>query len=270
MGDELAAIRRTSGGPVTLSRLRAGLEALGIRAGDRLLVHSSLSALGFVAGGSQAVVEALMAAVGPDGLLVTLAFTSGLSDPADWRAPPVPADWIEPIRAEMPVYDPRLSPTRGVGAIAEAFRSAPGVVRSAHPQVSFAAWGTGAEAIAAPHALDAWLGDGSPLARLYEAEAQVLFLGTGYATCTSFHLAEHKAGTLRTMRTGLPARVDGARRWITVDAPDYDTGDFETIGAELDRRPGLGSRGPVGMAECRLLPVRGIVDAAVEWMRGPR
>ncbi|WP_395678616.1 aminoglycoside N(3)-acetyltransferase [Inquilinus sp.] len=270
MGDESAAIARTSGGPVTLSRLRAGLEALGVRAGDRLLVHSSLSALGFVAGGSQAVIEALMAAVGPGGLLAMPAFTSGLSDPAEWQAPPVPADWIEPIRAEMPVYDPRLSPTRGLGVIAEAFRSAPAVVRSTHPQVSFAAWGAGAEAIAAPHPLDAWLGEGSPLARLYQAEARVLFLGTGYATCTSFHLAQHKAGTLRTLRTGLPVRVDGVRRWITVDAPDYDTDGFEAIGAELDRRPALVARGPVGMAECRLLPIRGIVDAAVAWMRRPR
>jgi aminoglycoside 3-N-acetyltransferase len=196
MDGETAAIRRTQGGPVTLSRLRSGLQALGVRAGDRLLVHSSLSVLGFVAGGSQTVIEALMGAVGPDGLLVTPAFTSGLSDPADWQAPPVPADWIEPIRAEMPVFDPRLSPSRGVGAIAETFRTAPGVVRGDHPQSSFAAWGAGAEAIVTPHALEAWLGEGSPLARLYEAEARVLFLGTGYATCTSFHLAEHRAGRL--------------------------------------------------------------------------
>jgi aminoglycoside 3-N-acetyltransferase len=216
------------------------------------------------------VIEALIDAVGPAGLLVLPSFTSGLSDPAEWRAPPVPEDRLEPIRAEMPVYDPRLSPTRGVGAIAEAFRTAPGVVRSAHPQMSFAAWGTGAEAIVAPHALDAWLGEGSPLARLYEADARVLFLGTGYATCTSFHLAEHRAGRLATIRSGLPARVDGVRRWITVEMPDYGTDDFEAIGAELDRRPGLGAHGPVGMAACRLPPMRGIVDAAVEWMRRPR
>ncbi|WP_343716664.1 AAC(3) family N-acetyltransferase [Inquilinus sp.] len=270
MDGELAAIRRTGDGPVTLSRLRAGLEALGVRAGDRLLVHSSLSALGFVAGGSQAVIEALMAAVGPAGLLAMPSFTSGLSDPAEWRAPPVPADWIEPIRAEMPVYDPHLSPTRGLGVIAETFRSVPGVVRSAHPQVSFAAWGAGAETVITPHPLDVWLGEGSPLARLYEAEARVLFLGTGYATCTSFHLAEHKAGKLRTMRTGLPVRVDGVRRWVTIDAPDYDADDFETIGAVLDASPGLGAAGPVGMAHCRLLPIRGIVDAAADWMRGHR
>jgi aminoglycoside 3-N-acetyltransferase len=270
MDGELAVIRRTSGGPVTRSRLRAGLDALGVRTGDRLLVHSALSALGFVVGGSQTVIEALMEAVGPAGLLVMPAFTSDLSDPAEWQAPPVPADWIEPIRSEMPVYDPHLSPSRGVGVIAEAFRTAPGVVRSAHPQMSFAAWGEGAEAMVAPHALDAWMGEGSPLARLYEAEARVLFLGTGYATCTSFHLAEHRAGRLATLRSGLPAVVDGERRWITVEMPDYDTDGFEAIGAELDRRPGLVGRGPVGMADCRLLPLRGIVDAATEWMRGHR
>lgn len=270
MSGEEAAIARTTGGPVTASRLRAGLQGLGVRAGDRLLVHASLSALGFVPGGAQTVIEVLTALVGRTGLLVMPAFSSDLSDPAGWQAPPVPADWVDPIRAEMPVYDPRLSPTRGLGTIAEVFRSAPGVIRSLHPQVSFAAWGEGADAITAPHPLDGWMGEASPLARLYDAEARVLFLGTGYATCTAFHLAEHRAGKLRLTRTGLPAWVDGARHWITVDAPDYDDGDFETIGADLDAQLNPSASGQVGMAACRLLPMRMIVDAATEWMRGHR
>lgn len=171
MDGERAAISRTTGGPVTASRLRSDLHALGLLQGERLLVHASLSALGFVPGGVQTVLQVLMDVVGPSGLLAMPAFTTGLTDPAGWRNPAVPEDWIEPIRAETPVYDPYLSPSRGVGAISEAFRTAPGVVRSVHPQVSFAAWGTGAEAIVAPHELNAWMGETSPLARLYDVDA---------------------------------------------------------------------------------------------------
>lgn len=64
--DAIAATER----PATVSTLIADLEALGLRRDDVVIVHSSLSALGWVAGGAQAVVEALLAAVGPGGTIV--------------------------------------------------------------------------------------------------------------------------------------------------------------------------------------------------------
>ena len=75
--------------PITEQALRASLRALGLRAGMTVLVHSSLSSLGWVCGGSTAVIRALLAVVGADGTLVMPAHSAG-SDPAGWENPPVP------------------------------------------------------------------------------------------------------------------------------------------------------------------------------------
>jgi aminoglycoside 3-N-acetyltransferase len=174
---------------MTLARIADGLQTVGVRPSDRLLVHASLSAFGYVAGGAQTVVAALRAAVGPDGLLIMPAFTGQLSDPANWSAPPVPAGWWPIIRSQTPAFDPLVTPTRGMGAVCELVRTSPGAVRGPHPTVSFTALGRGAARIVAPHAVQAWLGEGSPLQRLYDLDAKVLFLGVGFGPAPPFILA---------------------------------------------------------------------------------
>ena len=147
MNGEVEAIGRTVGGPVTSAGISAGIAGLGVELGERLLIHASLSALGFVAGGAQAVVEGLKRAVGEGGLLAMPAFTSQLSDPVNWQVPPVPQDWWETIRSRAPAFDPASTPSRGIGAVCEALRTSTGAVRGDHPLHSFTAWGAGAEAV---------------------------------------------------------------------------------------------------------------------------
>ncbi|MBE0635892.1 AAC(3) family N-acetyltransferase, partial [Candidatus Bipolaricaulota bacterium] len=146
-------IKRTRG-PVTVKTQKAELSALGVRQGMVLLVHSSLSALGWVCGGPVAVITALQEAVGPEGTLVMPSYTGGLSDPQNWQHPPVPEEWKNTIRAETPAFDPLRSPTRGMGQIAETFRTWPGTVRSDHPRSSFCAWGAHAQYIVEAHPLE--------------------------------------------------------------------------------------------------------------------
>src|SRR4051794_36706454 len=119
MSTEAEVIAATQGGPVTAARLSGDLRVLGLGAGDRLLAHSSLSRLGFVPGGAQAVVEALLAVVGPAGLIVMPSFSAGLSEPANWSSPPVPPDWLDEVREALPAFDAALTPTRDMGVIAE-------------------------------------------------------------------------------------------------------------------------------------------------------
>ena len=147
--------------PVTIGGILRDLRRLGVEAGDALLVHSSLSSIGRVCGGPQAVVDALLRAVGDEGTLVmpVARFRSG-GDPhaghgADCRT---------------------LSHISRDGA----FRPPAGVVLRERA----AGGGDHGRTPATPQ-----FGEDSPLGRLYGMGAKVLLLGAGYHARTSYHLA---------------------------------------------------------------------------------
>ena len=198
--------------PATRQSLAGDLQQLGLCPGQVVLVHSSMSALGWVNGGPVAVIQALMDVLTPGGTLVMPAHSSEYSDPAHWENPPVPEAWQETIRQTMPLFDPRRTPTRGIGRIPELFRTWPEVLRSDHPQLSFAAWGRYAQFVTEGHDLAFSLGETSPLARVYDLDGHVLMLGTGYDSNTSLHLAEYRAPNPPLTQNGAPWLENGAAR----------------------------------------------------------
>src|SRR5436305_7006736 len=230
---EEAVIARTPA-PGTITSLAGDLRLLGVEPGMTLLVHSSLSALGWVCGGPVAVVRALMDVLTPAGTLVMPAHSANLSDPAQWQNPAVPPEWVPVIRATMPAFEPRLTPTYGMGQIVETFRTWPGVVRSAHPHTSLVAWGRHAERITSGHALDYSLGDGSPLARLYDLDGSVLLLGVGYGNNTSFHLAEYRAPGAAVTQEGAPLLLGGTRTWTVYRDIVLDDEPFPVLGSAFE------------------------------------
>jgi aminoglycoside 3-N-acetyltransferase len=268
---EADAVQRATT-PATIESLKKNFTALGIQPGMTLLVHSSLSALGWVSGGAVAVIYALEDVLGDEGTLVMPTHSSDLSDPARWENPPVSETWWQVIRDTMPAYDTDLTPTCKMGAISETFRKQRATLRSAHPQVSFAARGNQAERITNHHSLDHGLGEKSPLARIYDLNGWVLLLGVTHAKNTSLHLAEHRANypRKRMMRQGAPLMVNGARHWVEFDEQDWNDSDFDTIGTAFARELGLPHAGKIASANALLMPQCTLVDFAVQWMERNR
>lgn len=265
-------IERTVGRPATIDSLQRDLARLGVEPGMTLLCHSSLSALGWVCGGATAVILALENALGGAGTLVMPTHSTQLSDPSQWQAPPVPEAWWPIIREHMPAFRPDLTPTRGMGVIPETFRNRNDVLRSHHPHHSFAARGANAEVIVGEHSLHNGLGEGSPLARVYDLDGWILLLGVGHDSSTSLHLAEYRASfpSRQEETDGAPVRVDGRRQWVEVRGLNLNDDDFAMIGAAFAQETDHVCRGQIAQANALLMPQRALVDFSADWMEANR
>ena len=217
------------------------LAALGVKKGGVLVVHTSFRAVRPIEGGPLGLIEALRAAIGPDGTLVMPSWTGDDDEPFDPASTPASPD---------------------LGVVPDAFWRLPGVVRSNHP-FAFAAAGPQAERITSgplpipPHALE------SPIGRVYELDGQVLLLGVGHDSDTMLHLAELLAGVpyrlpkhCTLLQDGRPVRIDYAEN-------DHCCARF-AFADEWLRARGLQSEGLVGHAHSRLARARDIVKVALE------
>jgi aminoglycoside 3-N-acetyltransferase len=258
---------------ITRVDIARDLRALGLTDGRTLLVHASLRSMGWVDGGAATVVAALGESLGSRGTLVVPATTSDNSDSSRdhlARIAGLTPEQVKAYRDAMPPFDRARTPAQGVGRIAEELRTSPGAVRSAHPQSSFAAIGPLARFLMSRHRLACHLGEDSPLGKLYSLGAWVLMLGVGYQACTALHLAEYRytpSPPKRTYRCVVNYR--GRREWRSYRDVVLDDSDFTAIGALIDKEV-AGRHGYVGKAECRLMPMREVVDCATVWMRERR
>lgn len=153
------------------AKMASDLRALGIRPDDTILMHSSLSSLGWVDGGAETVIDTLLDVLS-DGTLL------------------VPALSFSSVTPENPHFSAKETKSC-VGAISEYFRKRPGVMRSIHPTHSVCGIGKHAEAMLSRHLeTDTPVGTASPFALLPEYGGKVLMLGCGLSPNTSMHGVE--------------------------------------------------------------------------------
>ena len=252
--------------PGTISSIRNDLRALGVMDGDVLVVHSSLSSMGWIAGGAAAVVDALLEVVGSRGTVSMPAHSGDWSDPSGWENPPVPSSWWPEIVEGRPAFDPYKTPLREMGVVAENLLLRRDTLRSSHPLHSHMANGRHASEIVSHHLLDDSFGDSSPLGRLYDMNAKVLLIGVGHGQNTSLHLAESRA------QWSGKSPVEFRSRVLTSDGPmtttwmgdEVDADDFEVLGQHVEQACEV-RVGKVAQANSRLVGMRTLVDAAVPW-----
>lgn len=256
---------------ITKEEIITELKNVGLEKNDVVIVHSSLKSMGYVCGGAQAVIEALITTVGCEGSIMMPTQSWKNLDPEEgvhWDADE--AEW-QIIRDHWPAYDKYITPTNTMGAVAEMFRTWPGSVRSDHPARSVCAWGKYAEYLTKDHTLSNIFGDGSPISRLYDLDAKVLLLGVGYDKNTSIHLADERADYPGKHHCIEHSAVleNGVRVWKEYSTLYVDGEDFVEIGADFEKE-GRVNQGKIGNAVIKLMRQRDIVDYAVKWIEKNR
>lgn len=260
---------QTTKSPNTKYSLVNDLKALGIKNGDIIIAHASLSKLGWTVGREVTIIDALLEAIGQEGTLIMPSQTGENSDPIYWQNPPVPQEWVSIIKENMPPYDPKRSPTRSMGKVVDALLAHPLCMRSNHPQVSFCGIGKEASTILNDHQLSPGLGSGSPLQKLYDHQAKILLLGVGYDNCTSLHLSESKQQNIKWHTQGSRMIIDGNSQWITFEEICYDDEDFAMLGEDFEKIHSV-SISKVGNATCRLIDMQALCDFAFDWFKTHR
>jgi len=238
---------------------------IGLKPGMNVLVHSSLSKIGWVTGGAVSVIQALMDVITKEGNIVMPAHSGDYSDPTNWSNPPVPEAWINDIKENMPAFRKAVTPTRGIGIIPEIFRSFPDVKRSYHPCFSFTAWGKDSDYITKDHSLDYGLGEDSPLGKFYELDGYILLIGVNHDRNTSFHLSEIRSGVRDEFNNEGPILVNGERVWQKFKDIEFDSDIFNKIGKAYEDQRDI-KKGKIGLAPSKLFNQREAVDFAEKWL----
>jgi|LSQX01.3.fsa_nt_gb aminoglycoside 3-N-acetyltransferase len=150
------------------------LKQLGITEGDTILVHSSLSRLGYVDGGAAAVVSALLQTVGPNGTVGVPTFCGNTGI----------------YLAGQRDYNINSSPSI-LGVISETVRTTPKALRSLHPTHSASFLGPNAAFLVEDHHLDNTpIGGRSPYRRLVDIGGKIVLLNVTLEYLTNFHTIE--------------------------------------------------------------------------------
>lgn len=265
-------LKLVKGTPLTRSALAEALAELGVKKGDTLLVHSSVSACGYMEGGAKAFVEGILDAVdAQQGTALFPAFTR----PYIYLGSNVNKGW------NYRPYDPADPEQIWVGEIPKAvLEEFPGAVRSEHATHSWAGLGArAAELTGAQRLTDPPASESSPLAKALEAGGKVLYIGTGLGPSTFLHYLEtvnnapflqpavcrvrEPGGSLRTVL--LEKHLPGHRDFYRKDAEDCK---FFRRGVE----EGLVIREiPFGMAKLQLIDLRNFYEVGMKlWKEDPR
>jgi aminoglycoside N3'-acetyltransferase len=187
-------------GAATRDTLRRDIEAIGIGAGDTVLVRANVGAIGRVRGGlGESFIGALQDAVGPQGTLVSLAFTRTF-----------------PLFRLDRSYVFRDDTATTSGALPKLLLETPGRVRSRHPTNSFVAIGARAAEVLEGH--DESSSSFEPMGRVVALGGRQLVVGCvdespGF---TTVHWAQHTLGlstrSLLRNRVGVLYERDGQVR----------------------------------------------------------
>lgn len=254
----------------TRETLADDFRALGVKAGDIIMLHASYRAVRPVSGGPDAVLDGLIDAVMPGGGLVMF---------ASWDQSPYDAftkgDLSEVEKEAWPAFDPQTAcvrPTHG-GAVGACLARRKDACRSRNPDRSLLAFGAAVPLIA-DHQFDHGFGPGSPLQSLHECGGKSLNLGAPLYTATILHYAEYLADVpgKRFVHYEVPILESGRKAWHPVTQMNRDAFVESADGLDPDyleqailayMTTGRHTEAKVGAAKAYLFEMSDLVSFAV-------
>jgi aminoglycoside 3-N-acetyltransferase len=252
------------------AELADGFRRLGVAAGDIVMLHASVRAVGEVAGGPDQIHLALKDALTADGTLIMYASCPQYVDEVG-RGNLTPEQEHE-VLDKLPTFDPYTARSqRENGALVELFRSYSGT--RVNPHVArFAVWGKQADRLIEGQPWNYAFGHGSLLERFVILDGKILLLGCDHDAVTFLHYAEHivEVPGKRAARFKVPVEENGARVWREME--EFDTADgahaawpagcfARIVDGYLAKTRNAG--GLVGHAPSVLLPARELLDYAL-------
>ena len=236
---------------VTRESIGRDLSGLGLSGGDAVFFHGSMKALGWVEGGADAVIDAFLDVVGPEGLVIvpTLSWTFAHGEFARY------------------VFDPKETPSR-VGRISDTLWRRPNAFRSAHPTHSIAGIGRRAEELVAGHDRTSTFGKDGPYWRYVDWGAKILFLGVDMRSNTTLHAIEDWLDLpYLEVEKATVKGSDGKPKIVEVTKSPGGHRDFYRKGSKVERlleRAGIIRRGKVGAADTLWMTSQEMVDVVVK------
>lgn len=237
------------------SILEKQLVQLGVKRSGVLFVHSSVKSVGKTQNGADTILDALIGAVGEEGMLCCATHT--------WNT----------VGSKTDVFDPKNTPSC-TGILGMVLLEREGAVRSLHPTHSMAVYGKGAaEFVSGEQYCHSPCPREGCCGKLLDADAQVLFLGVPLTKNTFIHGVEEWCG--------IKNRLSAEHKcYIVMENSELFEANFAFHSAPIPdvsqnygkllpvfRAEGIAREGKVGDADCVLCSCRDMYDVTSRLLR---
>jgi len=202
-------------------QLANDIRKLGIEAGDTMMLHASVRAVGEIAGGPDQIHLALKDVLTAQGTLIMYASCPRYYDEVGRGN--LTKEQEEEILEKLPAFDPLTARSaRDHGPLVEFFRTYPDSRVNRHV-ARFVVWGKHADYLISEQPWNYAFGLHSPLDRFFGLDGKIVLLGSDHDAVTFLHYVEHVADIpgKRIARYQVPVMENGYRVWRAME--EFDT-----------------------------------------------
>jgi aminoglycoside 3-N-acetyltransferase len=229
---------------ITLGQLVKALQAVGVQPEDGLLVHSAIQFLGRPTRGVGLYYQGLCTVLDSLSLEILGHRSEGATQP-DLTLGTIAVPTFNFAFARGERYDPKSSPSTGMGTFSEYVRELPQSQRTTHPMQSLAVIGRYATDLADRNTLSAF-DPGSAFDRMLELDFKLLLLGSDIQAVSMLHYSEQRAGVPYRYWKDFTGEVRTPKGW--------ETRTYRMYVRDLDLDPHI-----------ELYPVQEILENRAQW-----